>query len=125
MWWFERIFRKKTPTKETVAPITCLASADIMYSYQQGGKLVDKIYYKGGRTMVDIEKIKADIEALKVLNAEEYCKDAVAKIYADFEATREQKIAELEKSLEIFEKYQVVEEVVEVEGENAEAVEAN
>lgn len=60
--------------------------------------------------MVDIEKIKSDIEALRVLTAEEYCKEAVAKIYADFETSREKKIAELGTSLEIFEKYQIVEE---------------
>ena len=60
--------------------------------------------------MVDVEKIKSDIEALKTLNAEEYCKEEVAKIYADFEASREQKVKELETSLVIFEKYQVVEE---------------
>lgn len=60
--------------------------------------------------MVDVEKIKSDIEALKTLNAEEYCKEDVAKIYADFEASREQKVKELETSLVIFEKYQVIEE---------------
>lgn len=60
--------------------------------------------------MVDVEKIKSDIEALKTLNAEEYCKEDVAKIYADFEASREQKVKELETSLVIFEKYQVVED---------------
>lgn len=60
--------------------------------------------------MVDLEKIKIEIEALKNLNAEEYCKDAVAKIYADFEATREAEIAKLENALEIFDKYQIVEE---------------
>lgn len=62
------------------------------------------------KNMVDLEKIKIEIEALKNLNAEEYCKDAVAKIYADFEATREAEIAKLENALEIFDKYQIVEE---------------
>lgn len=71
--------------------------------------------------MVDVEKIKADIEALKVLKAEEYCAEDVAKIYADFEASRENKIKELETSLEIFEKYQVVEETE--TAENVEIVE--
>lgn len=60
--------------------------------------------------MIDIGRINADIEALKTLNAEEYCKEQVAQVYADFEANRALKIAELEKSLEIFEKYQIVEE---------------
>lgn len=60
--------------------------------------------------MVDLEKIKIEIEALKNLDAEEYCKEAVAKIYADFEATREAEIAKLENALEIFDKYQIVEE---------------
>ena len=63
--------------------------------------------------MVDFEKIKADIEALKEMTAEEYCKDAVAKIYADFEASKEKKIADLETALEVYEKYQVVEEEAE------------
>lgn len=60
--------------------------------------------------MVDLEKIKIEIEALKNLNAEEYCKEAVAKVYADFEANREIEIAKLENALEIFDKYQIVEE---------------
>lgn len=63
--------------------------------------------------MVDFEKIKADIEALKEMTAEEYCKDAVAKIYADFEASKEKKIADLETALKVYEKYQVVEEEAE------------
>ena len=60
--------------------------------------------------MVDLEKIKIEIEALKNLNAEEYCKEAVAKVYADFEANREIEIAKLENALEIFDKYQIVED---------------
>lgn len=63
--------------------------------------------------MVDVEKIKGDIEALKELTAEEYCKDEVAKIYADFEASREKKIADLETALEVYDKYQIAEDVVE------------
>lgn len=63
--------------------------------------------------MVDIEKIKAEIEALKNLNAEEYCKEQVEKLYADFEASRNQRISELEKALEIFDAYQVKEESTE------------
>ena len=69
--------------------------------------------------MVDLEKIKLDIEALKNLTAEEYCKDEVAKIYADFEASRASKVHDLETSLEIFAKYQVVEETT-AETETAE-----
>lgn len=72
--------------------------------------------------MVDVERIKSDIEELKNLSAEEYCREEVAKVYADFEASRERKIAELETSLEIFEKYQVVEEDVENEETNEEGV---
>lgn len=60
--------------------------------------------------MVDIERIKAEIEALRNLNAEEYCREAVAKIYAEFETSREEKIAKLENALEIYAEYQVVEE---------------
>jgi len=60
--------------------------------------------------MVDVEKIKADIDALKELTAEEYCKDEVARIYADFEASKEKKIADLEIALEVYDKYKVVEE---------------
>lgn len=73
--------------------------------------LVDIILKNRRKTnMVDLEKIKIEIEALKNLNAEEYCKDAVAKIYAEFEATREAEIAKLENALEIFDKYQIVED---------------
>ncbi len=60
--------------------------------------------------MVDVEKIKSDIEALKELTAEEYCKDQVAKVYADFEASRDKKIADLETALKIFEDYKVIEQ---------------
>lgn len=62
--------------------------------------------------MVDIEKIKLEIEKLKALTAEEYCADAVAKIYADFEASREEKVKELETALVIFEQYQIKAEPV-------------
>lgn len=70
--------------------------------------------------MVDIEKIKSDIEALRELSAEEYCKEEVAKVYADFEASREKKIADLETALEIYDKYQIVEDEVEVAEEATE-----
>jgi len=69
--------------------------------------------------VVDVERIKSDIEELKNLSAEEYCKEEVARVYADFEASREKKIAELETSLQIFEKYQIVENP-ESEDENEE-----
>lgn len=58
--------------------------------------------------MVDIAKIQADIEALKNLNAEDYCKVQIEQIYADFEASRAKQISDLEKALEIFSAYQVV-----------------
>lgn len=67
--------------------------------------------------MVDIEKINAEIERLKTLNADEYLAEAIAKLKADFEESRAEKIAELEKALEIFAQYQVVEEQVEENGE--------
>lgn len=89
--------------------IECVADAETIRSYQQFGKIVDKIKLKGERVMVDIERIKADVERLKTLNAEEYCADQVAKIYAEFEESRDKKIAELEKSLEIFDMYQISE----------------
>lgn len=59
--------------------------------------------------MVDVEKIKSDIDALNELTAEEYCKEQVAKIYADFEASRDKKIADLETALKIYEDYQIKE----------------
>ena len=59
--------------------------------------------------MVDLKKIEADIEALKTLNAEEYCKEEVAKIYADFEASREAKIQKLENALAVYSEYDIVE----------------
>ena len=67
--------------------------------------------------MVDIEKIKKEIEDLKNLNAQEYCAEAVAKIYADFEATRESEIAKLESALSVFESYQIVDNAEEVTAE--------
>ena len=70
--------------------------------------------------MVNIEAIKAEIEKLRNLTAEEYCKEDVAKIYADFEESRTRKIAEYERALEIFDEFQIVEEqVVETEVETA------
>lgn len=65
--------------------------------------------------MVDIQKIEAEIERLQTLNADEYLADEFAKLRADFEATREAKIKELESALRIFEEYKVVEEQEEVE----------
>lgn len=70
--------------------------------------------------MVDLEKIRLDIEALKNLTAEEYCREEVAKIYADFEASRASKVHDLETAIEIFAKYQVVEETPESNEEVAE-----
>ena len=60
--------------------------------------------------VVDVDKIYAEIEALKTLNAEEFCADEVAKLYADFEASRDTKIADLEKVLDIIAKFEVIED---------------
>lgn len=67
--------------------------------------------------MVDIEKIKEQIETLKGLSAEEYCAEAVAKIYADFEHSRVEEIAKLETALSVFESYQVVDNAEEITAE--------
>ena len=91
--------------------IVCPIGTDNLYGYHQQ-IAVGKIYIKGEKIMVDIEKIKLEIEKLKALTAEEYCADAVAKIYADFEASREEKVKELETALVIFEQYKVKEEPV-------------
>jgi hypothetical protein len=73
-------------------------------------------YKKGVGLMVDIEKIKSDIADLEILTAEEYCRPQVELIYAEFEESRARQISELRTSLEVFEKYQVVEnEEVEAE----------
>lgn len=73
--------------------------------------LVDIITKNRRKTnMVDLEKIKKEIEELKNLTAEEYCKEQVSQIYAEFEATKETEISKLENALEIFDKYQIVEE---------------
>lgn len=63
--------------------------------------------------MVDVEKIKAEIEALANLTAEEYCKEKVASIYAEFEQSRNEKINKLKSALEVFDEYQVEAEVEE------------
>ena len=60
--------------------------------------------------MVDIEKIKTDIVELELLTAEEYCRPQVEMLYAEFEASRQRQITELKTSLDIFERYQKVEE---------------
>ena len=72
-------------------------------------------------TTIETELINGTIDALKELTAEEYCKDEVARIYADFEASKEKKIADLEIALEVYEKYQVVEAEDVEEPEEAEA----
>lgn len=60
--------------------------------------------------MVDIEKIKAEIERLQTLTADEFLAEEFEKMRAEFEANKENKINDLQKALEIFEQYQVVEE---------------
>lgn len=64
---------------------------------------------------IDVEKMKAEIERLKTLNADEYLADKFAQLKAEFETTRAANIAELENALAICEKYQVVEEEEETE----------
>lgn len=103
--------------------IVCPIGTDKLNGYQEQFA-IGKIYIKGDLVMVDVEKIKLEIERLKALSAEEYCADTVAKIYADFEASRSAKIRDLEVALEIFDTYQVVEEVENAE-ENAETEEVN
>ena len=74
--------------------------------------------------MVDIERIKAEIVALENLSADDYLAEQIAQLKAEFEANREAKINELKKALEIFDKYQIVEEVTEeVAEENQEYTE--
>lgn len=72
--------------------------------------------------MVDIKRIEMEIEALKNLSAEQYCAEEIAKIIADFEASREKKINELQRALEIFAEYQVVETAEEQNVETTEEV---
>ena len=105
---------------EPLTRIVIEAEKPVQDWYLQPLGLLNIILKKGGLIMVDIEKIKAEIEALKNLKAEEYCAEEVAKIYADFEASREEKIHDLEKALEIFDKFQIVEEVEEAPVEIAE-----
>lgn len=72
---------------------------------------------KGVGIMVDIEKIEQDILQLELLTAEEYCRPQVEMLYAEFEESRANQIKDLRTSLEIFKKYQVVEETAEEVGE--------
>lgn len=95
---------------EPMTAMVCVADQRTQDWYLQPLKRLIDTYIKRREKMVDIEKIKEEIEALKVLNAQEYCAEQVAKIYADFEASRDAKIYEFERALEIFEQYQVIEE---------------
>lgn len=67
---------------------------------------------------INIEQVKAEIERLRTLNADEYLADKIAELKAEFEAKREQNIADLERFLELCDEYEVVEEVAEEEGED-------
>ena len=82
---------------------------NVNYWYSHPEEVLNINLKKESKKMVDIEKIKAEIEALKNLDAVEYCKEQVEKLYADFEASRESEIAKLESALAVFEKYQVEE----------------
>lgn len=77
--------------------------------------LINKI--KGVGIVVDIEKIKSDIADLEILTAEEYCRPQVELIYKEFEESRARQVSELKTSLEVFERYQMIEETEEVEAE--------
>lgn len=99
--------------REPLTSIVIEADKPVQDWYLQPIGLLNIIFKKEANFMVDIEKIKAEIEALKNLKAEEYCAEEVARIYAEFEASREEKIHDLEKALEIFDKFQIVEEVEE------------
>ena len=70
--------------------------------------------------MVDIERINAEIVALENLSADEYLAEKIAELRAEFEANKQAKIDELKKALEIFDKYQIVEEVAEEQTEYVE-----
>ena len=72
-----------------------------------------EINKKGVGRLVDIEKIEQDILQLELLTAEEYCRPQVEMLYAEFEENRANQIKDLKTSLEIFRKYQVVEEPTE------------
>lgn len=56
---------------------------------------------------INIEAIKNEIERLKNLTAEEYCKEEVEKIYANFEALRAEEVKELETSLAVAERFEI------------------
>lgn len=72
-----------------------------------------EINKKGVGRLVDIEKIEQDILQLELLTAEEYCRPQVEMLYTAFEEDRANQIKDLKTSLEIFRKYQVVEEPTE------------
>ena len=64
---------------------------------------------------INVEQVKAEIERLRTLNADEYLADKIAELKAEFEAKREQNIADLERFLELCDEYEVVEEAEEVQ----------
>ena len=69
-----------------------------------------EIYKRGVGRLVDIEKIEQDILQLELLTAEEYCRPQVEMLYAEFEESRANQIRDLKTSLDVFRKYQVVED---------------
>lgn len=96
---------------EPLTAVVCVADKETQMRYLQPFKWLVNIYQKKGeKKMVDIKKIEEEIEKLELLNAQEYCAEAVAKIYADFEASREVKIHEYKRALEIFQEFQFQEE---------------
>lgn len=73
-------------------------------------------------TIIEVRAlIEKELEDLKAMNAEQYCADKVAEIYANFNAEKEARIGKLEATLETLVEAEEKIEAAQVENPEVEA----
>lgn len=73
-------------------------------------------------TIIEVRAlIEKELEDLKAMNAEQYCADKVAEIYANFNAEKEARIDKLEATLETLVEAEEKIEAAQVENPEVEA----
>ena len=73
-------------------------------------------------TIIEVRAlIEKELEDLKAMNAEQYCADKVAEIYANFNAEKEARISKLEATLETLVEAEEKIEAAQVENPEVEA----